>query len=52
MTRSEHIRALLEDYASQRSADEADIFYYSPTKDYLLFYNVRGGGDSVSAFLL
>ncbi|MBP5205464.1 MAG: hypothetical protein J6Z44_01590 [Bacteroidales bacterium] len=29
------------------SADEADIFYYSPTKDYLLFYNVRGGGDTV-----
>ena len=29
------------------AADEADIIYYSPTKDYLLFYNVRGGGDSV-----
>ena len=28
------------------SADEADIFYYSPTKDYLLFYNVRGEGDT------
>ncbi|MBR6131620.1 MAG: hypothetical protein IKQ20_07145 [Bacteroidales bacterium] len=29
------------------TADEADIFYYSPTKDYLLFYNVLGGGDTV-----
>lgn len=29
------------------TADQSDVFYYSPTKDYLLIYNVRGGGDSV-----
>jgi len=28
-------------------ADEADIFYYSPTKDYVLFYNLDAGTDSV-----
>ena len=28
-------------------ADEADIYYYSPTKDYVLFYNINSGTDSV-----
>lgn len=27
-------------------ADEADIYYYSPTKDYVLFYNINTGTDS------
>ena len=27
-------------------ADEADIFYYSPTKDLVLFYNINAGTDS------
>ena len=27
-------------------ADESDIFYYSPTKDYVLFYNLDAGTDS------
>jgi len=28
------------------TADEADIFYYSPTKDYVLVYNINAGTDS------
>ena len=27
-------------------ADEADIYYYSPNKDFILFYNVNAGTDS------
>ena len=27
-------------------ADEADIYYYSPTKDFVLFYNINAGTDS------
>ena len=28
------------------TADEADIYYYSPTKDFVLFYQINAGTDS------
>ena len=31
---------------SSAKADEADIYYYSPTKDFVLFYDVNAGTDS------
>lgn len=36
----------LGDNVANSMADHADVFYYSPTKDYTLFYNVTTGTES------
>lgn len=41
-----HITHLNPDNILNSLADEADIYYYSPSKDYVLFYSLFAGTDS------